>query len=209
LTRKDSIRHGMRSRKHALTRPSPVPIALLLIDVLTTFQFPDGDAILQSALRMRDPLVRLKGRARKIGIPVIYVNDNFGDWRSEKEVLMGRCLEAKGAEFVRPLLPDSEDYFVLKPMHSAFYMTPLDVLLLHLQVEVLILTGLTSISCITVTAHDANMRGFDIYIPPDCSCSRNIEEHRQALAQLEASAGARLKSSTALKLPDLIRTAQI
>jgi nicotinamidase-related amidase len=114
---------------------------------------------------MRDPLVRLKGRARKIGIPVIYVNDNFGDWRSEKEVLMGRCLEAKGAEFVRPLLPDSEDYFVLKPMHSAFYMTPLEVLLLHLQVEVLILTGLTSISCITVTAHDANMRGFDIYIP--------------------------------------------
>jgi hypothetical protein len=38
--------------------------------------------------------VRLKGRARKIGIPVIYVNDNFGDWRSETEVLMGRCLEA-------------------------------------------------------------------------------------------------------------------
>jgi nicotinamidase-related amidase len=61
----------------------------LLIDVLTTFQFPDEDAILQSALRMRDPLVRLKGRARKIGIPVIYVNDNFGDWRSEKEVLIG------------------------------------------------------------------------------------------------------------------------
>lgn len=59
-------------------------------------------------------------------IPVFYVNDNFGDWRSEKEVLMGRCLEAKGAQFVRPLLPDSEDYFVLKPMRSAFYMTPLE-----------------------------------------------------------------------------------
>jgi len=137
----------------------------MLIDVLTTFQFPDGDAILQGALGMRDALVKLKARARKLGIPVLYVNNNFGDWRSEKEVLMGRCLEAKGAQFVRPLLPDSEDYFVLKPMHSAFYMTPLEVLLLHLQVETLILTGLTSNSCITVTAHDANMRGFDIYIP--------------------------------------------
>jgi isochorismate hydrolase len=63
---------------------------------------------------------------------------NFGDWRSEKEVLMGRCLEAKGAQFVRPLLPDGEDYFVLKPMHYAFYMTPLDVLLKHLKVETLI-----------------------------------------------------------------------
>jgi len=72
------------------------------------------------------------------------VNDNFGDWRSEKEVLVGRCLEGKGADFVRPLLPDTEDYFVLKPMHSAFYMTPLQVLLLHLRVGTLILAGLTT-----------------------------------------------------------------
>jgi nicotinamidase-related amidase len=198
----------MRSRKHAQTRPSPVPVALLLIDVVTTFQFPDGDAILRGALAMRDALVRLKARSREAGIPVLYVNDNFGDWRSEKEVLMGRCLEAKGAQFVRSLLPDSEDYFVLKPMHSAFYMTPLEVLLEHLQVETLILTGVTSNSCITVTAHDANMRGFDIYIPPDCSCARNAEEHTQALAQLEAMAGAKITRSTSLKLSNLIREAQ-
>jgi nicotinamidase-related amidase len=199
----------MKSRKHAQTRPSPVPVALLLIDVLTTFQFPDGDAILQSALVMRNALVKLKGRAREARIPVLYVNDNFGDWRSEKEVLMGRCLEAKGAAFVRPLLPDSEDYFVLKPMHSAFYMTPLEVLLQHLQVETLILTGLTSNSCITVTAHDANMRGFDIYIPPDCSCASNTEEHAQALAQLGTTAGANLTRSNSLRLPNLIRRAKI
>lgn len=148
-------------------------------------------------------------RARRVNIPVLYVNDNFGDWRSEKEVLIGRCLEAKGAEFVRPLLPDSEDYFVLKPMHSAFYMTPLEVLLQHLEVEALILTGLTSTSCITVTAHDANMRGFDIYTPADCSCARSPMEHRQALAQLEATSVANIRRSSTLKLPDLIRAAQI
>lgn len=199
----------MRYRKHAQTRPSPVPVALLLIDVLTTFQFPDGDAILRSALKMRDAVVKLKARARAASIPVLYVNDNFGDWRSEKEVLMGRCLEAKGAQFARPLLPDSEDYFVLKPMHSAFYMTPLEVLLQHLQVETLILAGLTSNSCITVTAHDANMRGYNIYIPTDCSCARNPEEHGQALAQLEAMAGANLRRSTSLKLPNLIREAEV
>jgi nicotinamidase-related amidase len=184
-------------------------VALLLIDVLTTFQFPDGEAILQGALSMGDALVRLKTRARKASIPVLYVNDNFGDWRSEKEVLMGRCLEAKGAQFVRPLLPDGEDYFVLKPMHSAFYMTPLEVLLQHLQVETLILTSLTSNSCITVTAHDANMRGFDIYIPSDCSCARNEKEHKQALEQLEVMVGANLSPSTSLKLPQVIRAARM
>jgi nicotinamidase-related amidase len=199
----------MKSRKHAQTRPSPVPVALLLVDVLTTFQFPDGEEILQSALSMRDALVRLKARTRQVGIPGLYVNDNFGDWRSEKEILMGRCLEAKGREFVRPLMPDSEDYFVLKPMHSAFYMTPLEVLLRHLQVETLILTGLTSANCLTATAHDANMRGFDIYIPPDCSCARNAEEHQQALGQLKATAGANLTPSTSLKLANIIRRTQI
>lgn len=179
-----------------------------MIDVLTTFNFPDGDAILSGALAIRDALVKLKVRARESGIPVLYVNDNFGDWRSEKEVLMGRCLEAKGGQFVRPLLPDSEDYFVLKPLHSAFYMTPLEVLLRHLEVETLILTGLTSNSCITATAHDANMRGFDIYIPLDCSCARNPDEHIHALKQLEAMAGADLRRSTTLRLPDLIKEAQ-
>ena len=199
----------MRFRKHAQTRPSPVPVALLMIDVLTTFHFPDGDAILRGALKIRNALIKLKARARSAGIPVLYVNDNFGDWRSEKEVLMGRCLEAKGARFVRPLLPDSEDYFVLKPMHSAFYMTPLEVLLEHLRVETLVLTGLTTNSCITVTAHDANMRGFNIFVPADCSSARNPEEHRQALAQLKAMAGADITRSSSLRLPNLIREAQV
>lgn len=194
----------MNSRKHAQTRPSPVPVALLIVDVLTTFDFPDGDAILHNALRMRDALIRFKARARALAIPVLYVNDNFGDWRSEKDVLIGRCLEGKGKEFVRPLLPDSEDYFVLKPMHSAFYMTPLEVLLQHLQVETLVLTGLTSNSCITATAHDANMRGFNLYIPADCSCSRSPQEHEDALKLLEGAAAARLTLSTSLKLPQII-----
>jgi nicotinamidase-related amidase len=181
---------------------------MLIVDVLTTFQFPDGDAILSRALAMRNALTRFKRRARKAAIPVIYVNDNYGDWRSEKEILIGRCLEAKGADFVRPLLPDGEDYVVLKPMHSAFYMTPLEVLLLHLKVETLILTGLTSDSCITVTAHDANMRGLEIYVPSDCSCARNAKIHRQALAQLETMASATITPSSSLRLRRLITTSR-
>jgi nicotinamidase-related amidase len=139
---------------------------------------------------------------------VLYVNDNFGDWRSEKEVLIGRCLESPGAEFVRSLIPDSEDYFVLKPLHSAFYITPLEVLLQHLQVETLILTGLTSTSCLTATAHDANMRGFEVVVPIDCSCAKTPKEHNQALLQLESNAAVRIVRSSALRLPNLIRMAR-
>jgi nicotinamidase-related amidase len=92
-------------------------------------------------------------------------------------------------------------------MHSGFYMTPLEVLLQHLNVSTLIRTGLTSNSCITCTAHDANMRGYEVLIPSDCSCARTSEEHKQSLKQLEAMAGADLTRSTALRLEDVILSA--
>jgi hypothetical protein len=78
---------------------------------------------------MRDALLKLKSRARELSIPVLYVNDNFGDWRSEKDVLIGRCIEANGGQFVKPLLPDNEDYFVLKcsrPLEMSWF-RPLEV----------------------------------------------------------------------------------
>lgn len=96
---------------------------MLIIDALTTFRFPDGEAILRSALGIRNALVNLKTRTRALHLPVLYVNNNFGDWRSEKEVLIGRCLESEGAEFIRPLVPDSEDYFVLN-LYSSLYTQP-------------------------------------------------------------------------------------
>ena len=188
----------MRSRKHAQTRPSPVPVALLLIDVLTTFQFPDGDAILKNALAMRDPLVRLKSRAREAGIPVLYVNDNLGDWRSEKEVLMGRCLEGKGAKFVRSLMPDSEDYFVLKPKHSGFFGTTLDTLLETLRIRRVILTGIAGNICVLFTANDAYMRELKIITPPDCIVSNTPEENAHALEQIGSILKGHLTPSTLL-----------
>lgn len=127
-------------------------------------------------------------------------------------VAIGATTDVASAILADPLMADRIRVVAMafrKPMHSAFYMTPLEVLLQHLQVETLILTGLTSSSCITVTAHDANMRGFDIYIPPDCSCGRSVEEHTQALMQLKATAGVSLTSSSSLKLPNVIRAAQI
>lgn len=185
-----------------------MPVALLLIDVLTTFDYPDGEAILENARKIARPLAKLKRRARELGIPVLYVNDNFGDWRSEKEVLIGRCLQATGGSMVRDLLPDSEDYFILKPMHSGFYMTPLEVLLQHLKVSTLILTGMTSNSCITCTAYDANMRNYEVLVPADCSCARDATEHKQALLQLQTMAHASITRSTSLDLDAVIQSAK-
>ena len=111
--------------------PDKADGALLLIDVVNRFDFPDADALLAHARPIAEPLARLADRARKAGVPVIYVNDNFGRWRSDFASLVEHCLEpdAPGREFVAKLRPEEDDYLVIKPKHSGFFSTTLGTLL--------------------------------------------------------------------------------
>lgn len=147
-------------------------------------------------------LARLKKRARRAGIPTIYVNDNVGQWRSEASKLVESCLQVKsaGKRFVESIRPVKEDYFVLKPMHSAFFRTPLEVLLRYLGASSLILGGLATNSCVVCTAHDANMRGFRVYVPSDCSAARTRREHLQAIQHIKNMADANVMASASLRV---------
>jgi nicotinamidase-related amidase len=189
------------------TRKSP--LALILVDVINHFEFPDGDRLLRQALPIVPRLARLKARARSAGIPVIYVNDNFGRWRSQASELVEYCLrpEVPGSKFVQQIPPDKDDYFVLKPMHSAFYQTPLEVLLRYLGATSLIVSGLATNSCIVCTAHDANMREFKLIVPSDCSASRTRREHEEAIQHIKSMTKANTARSTSLVLSKLSRDA--
>jgi nicotinamidase-related amidase len=181
------------------------PLALLLIDVVNHFEFPDGKRVLRNALPIAPRLAQLKKRARQANIPVIYINDNFGQWRSDAAKLLEYCLrqECAGRSFVEPIRPDHEDYCVLKPMHSAFYRTPLDVLLRHLNTSSLVIAGLATNSCILCTAHDANMRDFKVTVVSDCCAARTSREHNQAIENIREMADARVVTSASLRLPRL------
>jgi nicotinamidase-related amidase len=181
------------------------PTALILVDVINHFEFPDGQRILRQALPIAPRLARLKKRARKAHIPCIYVNDNFGQWRSDAAKLVTYCLrpESAGRTFVEALRPDVDDYFVLKPMHSAFFQTPLEILLRYLGATNLILCGLATNSCIVCTAHDANMREFRLFVPSDCSAARSAREHRQAIEHVREMAHAQVTPAARLRLDDL------
>jgi nicotinamidase-related amidase len=181
------------------------PVALILIDVINDFDFPDGDRLLREALPVAENLARLKQRARKAGIPAIYVNDNFGQWRSEASKLVRYCLrpQSAGKEFVERIQPDEEDYFVLKPMHSAFFQTPLEILLRYLGASSLILGGLATNSCIVCTAHDAKMRDFRLAVPADCSAARTRREHARAIEHIREMTGAKVMASASLRLGEL------
>jgi nicotinamidase-related amidase len=156
--------------------------ALLVIDVINQFAFPDGPKLLAQSRRMARPLLDLLETCRSINVPVIYVNDNFGDWRCSFNDLVAHCLQSKAVKsFVATLKPDSSSYHILKPMHSGFYQTSLEVLLRALGVNNLVLSGLATDYCIEFTAKDAFMRGYGIYVPNDCCASVQRAFHTKSI----------------------------
>jgi nicotinamidase-related amidase len=161
--------------------------ALLIIDVITDFEFEDGDKLLIQASRMAPHLARFKKKAKAAGMPVIYINDNFGKWQEDFKTILKHCLKAsaKGKKFVEQLKPDKDDYYILKPQRSAFHLSALELLLENLGVETLILTGLTTDICILFTGNDAYMRNYNICIPRDCVCAITPKIHKKALEFIE------------------------
>jgi nicotinamidase-related amidase len=183
--------------------PDKSETALLLIDVINDLDFPEANQLLRHARPMARKLLRLKQRAKKAGVPVIYVNDNFGRWQSDFRRQVEHCLrgDSRGHEIVSLLQPDEDDYFVLKPKHSGFFSTTLDTLLRYLGAKKLILTGVAGNFCVLFTANDAYMRDYDLVIPSDCTASNTAEENRQALALMRKFLKADTRPSTKLRLP--------
>jgi len=181
--------------------------ALLLIDVINDLEFPGSAALVRQAVPMARRLARLKARAAQHGLPVIYVNDNFGQWRSDFRSLVAYCTSAEvaGREVAELLKPGPDDYFVLKPKHSGFFQTTLDLLLESLGAETLILTGLAGNICVLFTANDAYMRGFDLVVPEDCIASTKPADNRMALRQMHDLMDAVTTPSSRLRLDRYLR----
>ena len=182
--------------------PDKSETALLLIDVINDFDFPEGEQLLRLAMPAGKNIAALKKRTKAAGIPSIYVNDNFGRWRSDFKKTVAHCNEenARGKHFVELLLPDEDDYFVLKPKHSGFYSTTLDLLLTHLNAKNLILTGIAGNNCVLVTANDAYMRDYKLFVPADCVVSNTEDDNAYALKQMETVLKADVTPSPELDL---------
>jgi nicotinamidase-related amidase len=185
------------------------PVALLLVDVINDFDFPEGEQLMKLATSAAPRIETLAERARRAGVPIIYVNDNFGHWRSDFRSTVARCSDAQrpGRAIVRRLSPQQEDFFVLKPMHSGFFNTPLELLLDALESEMLIICGFATNSCVALTAHDAHMRGFSVFVPRDATAANTPELAEQALALLESTVHADTRPSEQLSFDALAREA--
>jgi nicotinamidase-related amidase len=182
--------------------PHSSKIALLIIDMISDFEFKDGQRLFRNAMPAARNIVRLKKRTDAARIPTIYVNDNFGQWRSDFRQLVGRCLgePVRGQPIARMLAPADEDYFVLKPANSGFFSTPLRTLLQLIGVETLVLTGVTSNQCVLFTAADAYVRNYRLVIPRDCVAAINAKANNLSLEYFQSVLKADVRTSSRIRL---------
>lgn len=182
-------------------------VALLLIDIINDLEFEEGEKLVEYALPMAQNIAQLKLEAKKHGVPCLYVNDNFGQWQSDFKHLVRRCVKdgTRGAPVARELVPQRDDYFVLKPRHSGFFQTPLDLLLQNLHARKLIICGLTTDSCVLFTANDAYLRGLEIFVPADCCAALAKHRHSDALGQMRWTLKANTMNSTRIDFERLLQ----
>jgi len=184
-------------------RPARGGTALLVVDMISTWDFVDADNIVRPAVAIAPRIGALKRRCVRAGVPVIYVNDNRGRWRSEfRDLVRVSIAESEtGAAIAKHLAPSDEDYSVLKPKHSVFYATPLDLLLRHLRVNRLLISGVASDQCIAMSAAEAKMRDYDVIVPRDCIADQTAARTARALRHLAEAHGIATPASARVRLP--------
>jgi len=182
-------------------------VALLLIDVINDMEFEGAELLVEQAVPMAHRIAELKRQARSAGIPTIYVNDNFGRWKSDFRKVVEHCLHdgVRGEEVARILEPEDDDYFVLKPKHSAFYGTALELLLTYFGAERIVLAGFAGDICVQFTAQDAFLRDYELIVPRDTSASESPASNAAALAFMRARFGAKTPTSARVNFSALAR----
>lgn len=178
----------------------PGGVALLIIDMINCFDFDGGENLRQKASQIADPIQALQSQIEAACYPIVYVNDNFGEWHSEKSKLVERAKQSNG-DTISKISPTDEHYFVIKPQFSGFYATNLQVLLPKLGVSRLILTGIATDICVLFTAADAHMRDYALWIPEDCVAAQEDQRSGWALEIMRDSMGAETRAASELTLP--------
>ncbi|MDR6144407.1 nicotinamidase-related amidase [Sphingomonas sp. SORGH_AS870] len=183
---------------------APHAAALIVIDMINDLDFEGGEDLREPAEAAAQRIVALRDAADEAGVPVIYVNDNFGHWHSERSSIITHCdrEDSPGRALIAALRPRDRDYFVVKPQFSGFYATNLPVLLPQLGVTRVILTGVAADICVLFTAADAHMREYDLWVPGDAVASESDAHRRWALEIMRHSMCAETRPTDELALAD-------
>ncbi|WP_327706244.1 cysteine hydrolase [Streptomyces decoyicus] len=169
--------------------------ALIVIDMLNSYEHEDAEFLLRSARQALPHLITLLDRARQNGVEVIYVNDNFGLWRSHHDELLENVLSSPHADLVEPIRPDEKSLFVVKVRHSIFYQTPLEYLLRQHGIDTIVLCGQVTEQCVLYSALDAHIRHIQVTVVEDACAHIHSDLAAAALRMMERNVQARIVRS--------------
>jgi nicotinamidase-related amidase len=174
--------------------------ALLVVDMINAYDFEDAEKLIPSAREAVPNIAALIERAGDEDVDVIYVNDNYGDWRSSSSELVEKALDSEHADLLEPIVPDEGSMFVLKPRHSCFYETPLEYLLGQQDIDRVVFTGQATEQCIAYSALDAYIRHFEVAVATDAVAHIHEDLARAALRMMEINMRAELCLSADCRL---------
>lgn len=179
----------MTRKTSSSTSLPPSRRVMLLVDFINPLRFDGAEDLAPMAVAAAQATARFKRRFRAEGGTAIYVNDNFGEWQSDVPRLLRECRRSGGAaaKLARLLAPEKEDLIVLKPRHSGFYQTPLELLLSDLKAKDLVIVGLSTDYCVQCTAMDAYVRGYRVRVPADCTAAESPQRRDEALRWMEGA----------------------
>ncbi|PWI44444.1 isochorismatase [Streptomyces sp. ICBB 8177] len=166
--------------------------------MINTYEHEDADALVASVREVLPAIERLIARAREEDVAVVYVNDNFGRWRSHHDELLAAVLDGPYAELVEPIRPDEESLFVVKARHSIFYQTPLEYLLSQLGADHVVLCGQVTEQCVLYSALDAHIRRLGVTVAEDAVAHIHEDLARAALRMMERNMGAAIRPADAI-----------
>lgn len=188
----------IRANHHHSEHAPHSPRVLLLVDFINPLDFPGAEQLAPHALPAARATAALKRRLQAEGVATVYANDNYGFWQSDFRRLLESCGRSSGIsrEIAEQLAPTDQDVIILKPRHSAFYGSPLELLLAEMGTKELVICGLATDMCVQMTAADAFLREFKCWVPADCTAAETDEDKAASLRYMASVLKCDVRAST-------------
>lgn len=182
---------------------APDRTALVIVDMQVDFGSPEGLAAqwgldLSTVPAALAAAEHLADAARAAGVPVVFVGlfttpETDSDAWDERMRRRGNDPEAgpalcragsPGSDFVGPQ-PAPGELVLRKTRYSPFWDTDIDAQLKALEVDTLVIAGLTTECCVADTAKDAFNHDYQVFIAADACAAYEPDLHAVALKMLD------------------------
>ncbi len=168
--------------------------AIIVVDMIN--DFVTGKLGSLRAQKIIPNIAALLKKARKQGIPVIYLRDAHTKTDREMDIWGEHAMKGTGAsEIVPELKPEKNDIVIEKRWYSGFVDTELPSVLKKLGVDTLIILGVSTDICVQNNVGHAYFSGYKTIVPQDCTASIDEEAHEQAIKYMKNIYGAEITSS--------------